>query len=280
MQFSFRPLLNKLSPFVPALMKHAGYELTDLGQRTFSSVRVEERPIFVLGNHKAGTTVIAALLGELSGLPVSLELKRQIHRSQFEQVYSGQLSMEDFVERNRVAFSRRIIKENQLLFLFEALHRRFPEGQFIGIIRDPRDNIRSILNRLDIPGDGDRSFRELSVGRAWRHVIDNSWLDINCEHYIEQLAHRWNRAAEVHLANRQRMPLVQYEKFSANKREVLVEVAEQLGIPHDNDITPWLDVQYQPRGDRRISWPEFFGRDNLDRIETICRHRMSQFEYQ
>ena len=279
MQFPFRPLMNKLSPFVPNYVKHAGYELIDFGQRAFSSVRVEEQPIFVLGNHKAGTTAVAALLGELSGLPVSLELKRQIHRPQFDQVYSGQLPMEVFVNQNRVAFSRRIIKENQLLFVVDALHRRFPEGQFVGIIRDPRDNIRSILNRLDLPGDGDQSFRAISVGRGWRHVIDNTWLDIDCENYIEQLAHRWNRAAEIYLANRQRIQLVQYEKFNENKREVLVELAERLGIRHENDITPWLNVQYQPRGNRSITWPEFFGSHNLKLIETICSDGMNQFDY-
>ncbi len=280
MPFSARPVLIKLAPLVPAFVKLAGYELIDFGQRTFSSVRVTERPIIVLGNHKGGTTVIAALLGRLSALPVSFGLKRQINRPQFDQVNSGQLPMEDFVEQNRVAFSRPIIKENQLLFLFEALHRRFPEGQFVSILRDPRDNIRSLLNRLDLPGDRECSFRELSVGRAWHQVIDNRWLGIDCEPYIEQLAHRWNRAADIYLANRQRMHLVQYEKFCANKLQVLADLAKQLGIPHDNDITPWLNMQYQPRGNRSISWPKFFGRHNLERIETICRDRMSQFQYQ
>jgi hypothetical protein len=40
-----------------------------------------------------------------------------------------------------------------------------------------------------------------------------------------------------------------------------------------------VDVQYQPRGDRGVSWLEFFGRENLRRIEGICGGRMAQLGY-
>jgi len=64
-RFSLRPWLSKLAPLVPRFVKRAGYELVDLSQRSFSHVQVQPRPIFVLGNHKAGATAIAALLARI-----------------------------------------------------------------------------------------------------------------------------------------------------------------------------------------------------------------------
>ena len=46
-----------------------------------------------------------------------------------------------------------------------------------------------------------------------------------------------------------------------------------------NDISDKVDRQYQRRGDRNVSWPDFFGPDNLARIERICGDRMQRFGY-
>ncbi len=98
------------------------------------------------------------------------------------------------------------------------------------VIRDPRDNIRSILNRLKISGSladipaGERA----RLSRAWELIIDGRWLGLDGGNYIEMLAQRWNYIADLYLANPDGMILVKYEDFSMNKIGKLHELASAL----------------------------------------------------
>lgn len=56
-------------------------------------------------------------------------------------------------------------------------------------------------------------------------------------------------------------------------------LAKQVGLNPINDITEYLNIQYQPRGNREISWQDFFGEANIHSIETICREQMDYFGY-
>ena len=165
--------------------------------------RVNPRPILVLGNQKSGTTAIAALLAEATGLSVTLDLQREVDEPTFPRVRTGGMSFDDFIRRNRLDFSRRIVKEPNLTLFPRELRDRFPESPIVFIIRDPRDNIRSILDRLGLPGDCDclGDERWATVSEAWRTVLDNRWLGIEHEHYVAQLAGRWRFAAETHRAS-------------------------------------------------------------------------------
>jgi hypothetical protein len=64
-----------------------------------------------------------------------------------------------------------------------------------------------------------------------------------------------------------------------DKYGVIKEMAERLGIERKSDISKKLDVQFQPRGNRGIAGVDFFGEQNLQRIERICASRMNQFGY-
>ena len=46
-----------------------------------------------------------------------------------------------------------------------------------------------------------------------------------------------------------------------------------------NDITPYVDVQYQTVSDKRVAVREFFGEKNLSRIDTICSEYMDLLRY-
>jgi len=76
------------------------------------------------------------------------------------------------------------------------------------------------------------------------------------------------------------MTLAKYEDFMSDKCRYIAELAKQLGVPKRNNIDSKVDIQYQPRGkDRHVSWEEFFGKQNLKRIERICGTRMEKFGY-
>lgn len=241
---------------------------------------VNPRPVIGLGNAKSGTTVVAALLAEHTGLSVTLDL-RGIYLPMLTRLHSGEVRFEEFVERNRLEFSRDIIKEPNLTLLYSDVRRVFPRARSFIVVRDPRDNIRSILNRLRIPGN----LEHLDLDRVptltpeWRLGLDASWLGVRGRNYIEMMAGRWNLAADVYLNHAGEMRLVRYEDFLGGKVAAIQALAADLELSGVHDIASKVDVQYQPRGDRRVSWLEFFGRDNLRRIDDICAGRMARLCY-
>ncbi|MGH0035726.1 MAG: sulfotransferase family protein [Myxococcota bacterium] len=240
-----------------------------------------EAPVFVLGHQKSGTSAIAALLGEVSGLPATVDLQREVHKPSYLELSSGRTTFERFVQRNRLDFSRPIIKEANLTPYREELVRCFPGARFVFVVRDPRDNIRSILNRLDVRGDLD----ELQPGDpllpnpGWRLILRPGWLEIEGRNYVERLAARWVRFAHTYWEAPGQFELIRYEDFMASKAAVIEDLARRLGLPTLRDISSRVDVQYQPRGNKGVDWLEFFGKRNLAWIDQRCSGWLERFGY-
>jgi hypothetical protein len=237
--------------------------------------------LFVLGNQKSGTTAIAALLAELTSASVTLDIPGLYREPTQSAVLKGKRELADVIKRNRREFSRNIVKDPTLTFLYPQLVELYLDAKFLFIVRDPRDNIRSILNRLSVAGNLrslDRKQME-EILPEWRLVLDAGWWGLPNDNYIVSMAHRWNKACDEFLRYKDNIVLVRYEDFTANKPRVLQAVAKKLGMKESQRIEHLVDVQYQPRGDRDASWEEFFGLENLRLIEDCCGERMASFGY-
>lgn len=248
--------------------------------------RINRQAVIVLGNQKSGTTAVAALLAHLSGSTVTLDLTREILYPTHDRVKDGRMSFETFVRRNRFQFSRTIIKDAHLAPFYKELRSIFPQARFVLVVRDPRDNIRSILDRLEISGrDPEASLASphRRDRRAWRLVLDGSWLGIQGSGTLEHLAHRWNVCADVYVDHPDLVRLIRYEDFVADRRRAITDLASSLGL---NVTRAELaeDVarrSYQPPGKHRAQTPlEFFGSENLATIEAICGTRMAKLGYE
>ena len=112
---------------------------------------------------------------------------------------------------------------------------------------------------------------------AWCST-DRGW-GLTGRNYIEVLAQRWNLMMDVYLNNADRMVCVRYKDFLADKEGTITRLSESLELPRVRDDLERADVQFQPRGDRSVSWIDFFKEKNLARIERICRDRMIQVGY-
>lgn len=257
-----------------------GYRRAQHALRNMLS-KPQTAPVFVLGNQKSGTSAIAALLARACGRSVALDMLMEVNRPLFQRVPSGALSFADYVHANRWEFSHDIVKEPNLTFLYPELARAFPDSRVVFILRDPRDNIRSLLDGIGIPGDlarlQARHTEPLNAG--WRLVLDGSWCGIEGEHYIDQLAARWNRCAEIYCANREKLVLCRYEDFRSDKLGEVTRLAGAVGLAIEHDVSGEVDRQYQTRGNRSVSWEEFFGSENLARIEVSCESGIREFGY-
>jgi hypothetical protein len=115
--------------------------------------------------------------------------------------------------------------------------------------------------------------------RGWDTVLDGHWLGLSGDTYIRLMAARWNLAADLYLDHFRDMILVKYEDFLADKVGAVAQLVHELNLMQRNEIAAEVDIQYQPHGNRGISWKDFFGVENLKRIEQVCGNRMRQLGY-
>lgn len=243
--------------------------------------RLNNSPVIVLGNQKSGTSAIAALLGEMTGLTYSIDLRDEIRKPIFDKVYSGDLSLKRLIRKNRLDFTRDIVKEPNLSLLLPKLKKRFPESKVVMIVRDPFDNIRSLLDRLDIPGNteilSDEQNDKLSL--TWKKIIFNSGLNTNKLGHIENMAYRWNLIVSEYFKHDHDLILVRYEDFNKDKTGTIKSLAKRLGLKSEHDIAGIINKQFQQKGNTVSNYLDYFGKVNYDIIFNTCSHNMRRLGY-
>ena len=253
--------LNKWSKFIPRPIKR-GLTRLWLSQVYFRPrLGVCKNPIFILGNQKSGTTVIASLLARVAGRSLAIDLRQEILAPSFIQLKSKQLSFDKFVNINILDFSKEIIKVPEFSFFYNELKGYFFQAKFVFIIRNPLDNIRSILNRFDLPGNqtGLNKGQYNKLPLAWRLVFRVDWLgEENSRSYIKNLAKRWNLAAQAYIENSSGFVLIKFEDFLKNKKPTIAKLAHELGLETNCNIEKLLDKQFQPAGKRTVDYLEFY----------------------
>ncbi|MCK5211322.1 sulfotransferase, partial [Candidatus Parcubacteria bacterium] len=274
--------LNKWSKSIPSAIKRALTRLW-LAQIYFRPrLGACKKPIFILGNQKSGTTVIASLLARATGRSLAIDLRQEILSPSFEKLKSKQLSMDEFINKNILDFSKEIIKVPELSFFYNELSEHCREAKYIFIVRDPRDNISSLLNRLNTPGHLEvlEASQIKKLPLAWQLVFRVDWLgEENSESYIKNLSTRWLIAANNYLQNKDKIVLVKFEDFLSDKADTIERLAAKCGLSKVNDISGLVDKQFQPHGDRKTSWLDFYGKANLGIIEETCGQAMKELGY-
>lgn len=236
-------------------------------------------PLILFGNQKAGGTAIAGLLSAATGLRATLDLSGT-KAPYFAQLMQGKVSLKTFIRRNAFSFSAPIIKDGSLTFIGEALMEHFALKRAGFIVRDPFDNIRSILDRLKLPGHLHKlDVSTLRINSTWKSILSGEDIGLPRSHYVEILARRWLAATEFYERERQRLTLVRYDRFCADKRGTILWLARTFDLRANYDVTALLDHPFQRRGTPTRDWDGFFGPDNLDRITQICGPAAARLGY-
>ena len=240
-------------------------------------------PIVVFGNQKSGTTVIATLLAELGGLTRTIDIP-VLWPPRVNKVIERGQGFARTVRKNPLCFAKELIKEPNLTFLLPQVKEYFPRGRFLFVVRDPRDNVRSLLDRVGLPGDLSALDETHHIPPPWGLLFASEGWGINCDmedpNYVELLACRWNKCVEMYLQYNDMATMVRYEDFVSNKIGTISQLAKKLGVRAKKDISAKLDKQYQRKGDRRNwPWKRFFGTENLLKIEKVCDTYMNEMGY-
>ncbi|MCS3658419.1 sulfotransferase family protein [Salinibacter ruber] len=235
-------------------------------------------PILILGNQKTGSTAIAQLLAALG----NLHIHPNIHALQAADTHlpNAPEAVASFIQRSRYYFRADVVKENELTPATGALLTVLPNARPVYVVRHPVQNIRSILDRVQLPGDPQR-FDALSLpDSGWSPILTSRPLGIEAGDHITALARRWSHMTALYLRHRTQLHLVRYEDFVADKLETIQRLASRLGIETRKDIRPLLDVSFQPSGAHRSTPPEdFFSSEALAIIHRECAEGMAQLDY-
>lgn len=247
--------------------------------------------VVVLGHQKSGTTAIAALLARIADLEVSVDPLFQIDQGKGQAArrlitHPGTLGL--LCRTHPQLLTKSIVKDPDLTFIFPTARKCYRNARFLFVVRDPRDVIRSICNRLGLlPTDwrGCPQASDMKNGNEHWEMILSGRLPRQYEGvqapltFVANLAYRWNRAAQIFLGSSGQMVLLKYEDFVREKEQSIAKIAADLGLAATGSIKDAVDVQYQPKGNSKTDWPTFFGRHSLCEIESICRRSMSEFGY-
>jgi len=244
----------------------------------------KKNPIFILGTQKTGTTAIAALVGKAANKDVTLDLLNSTKDSAWPlKVKYGCQSFTSFVMKHEKDFLRDIVKEPWLTYFYYELQEVFPNSQYVMVMRNPFDTIRSVLNRLGVPGDRETisfsDYRSLRDIKIWRLALNSTWHGKPSEDYISALANRWDISAKIYLDNKDRFRLIRYEDFLKNKETTINDLVKDLGYECKGNIKSHVDTQYQVKGNNKATALEFFGKDNYNKIDAICRANASLLGY-
>lgn len=257
-------------------VSNARYRIQELWRR--QTARVNPSPVLVLGNQKAGTSAIASLLGEATDLSYTIDVFC-LYPGLEERLLSGAGDFEEVLERGRYYFSKDIVKDPSFTFFYPTLADRFPTSKKVFVLRDPRHNIRSILNRLNLPGDLDELSQNdwnnvMQNFPAWHSVLEGSSAGHKGRNYIETLALRSKKIFQIYFCHKTEVIPIFYETFNQNKVAAIQQLAAQLDLSVVRSIDHLKDVQFQPRGNRSVPIEEFFGTKNSKLIEEICGSEM------
>tara|TARA_E500000331_G_C17273023_1_gene720274 strand:+ start:19268 stop:20035 length:768 start_codon:yes stop_codon:yes gene_type:complete len=240
------------------------------------------KPLFILGNPKSGTTIIAKLLSKATKQSLTSDIKSITKYSPLLLEFEL-MNIKDFIQEHAYEFSKDIIKEPSLSFFTDDLLGLYLDSKFVWIVRNPFQNIRSILNRLKIPGNLQKinfeDYVELKKTPAWKLNLQSKMFGYKSKNYIEALAFRWNHAFNIYMQNEERIVLVKYEDFLIDKKSFIEKLALEIGFSIKDDISSHVNIQYQPKGNSNIDLKAFFGEKNYLIIETICKENMRKLGY-
>jgi len=245
----------------------------------------DDDKVIIAGMPKSGTTAISKLLGAATGMKVFSDPFYQLDQMGIkfrEEIYSGELSLDSLWNRHQRVFSGEFVKDPNFPFLLSQIRVLFPNAKIVFILRDPRDNIRSILNRLKLPGKiiGSEDLNVIKNNAAWHNLLTGKSPAVPGSGYIEVLAWRWRKAAEAFLEFKEFGIEIRYEDFNKNKKSEINKLANKLGYTELFDINHLVDVQYQPKGDAKVDLDVFFGKPQLETIDRITGPILKEFGYE
>jgi Sulfotransferase family len=240
--------------------------------KVFKNKRIKPNKdaIWVFGMQKAGTTAIAALLAHRANKKVSLDTPL-LWQPYLRQIKNHEIDFSKHVKKNPYWFSKDILKEPTASLLIKEIEKVFYLKKYVFIIRNPFDLIRSILDRLNLPGNK-INVDEEDIDKNWRYLLNNG------ENYIEKLAEEYVEVySQLEYIENNQCVLVKYEDFVKDKIYFINQLCDDLYLQKRQSIDDLKDKNFQPKGEKVDDYLSFFGNVNYKIINDICSQIINQY---
>jgi hypothetical protein len=202
---------------------------------------LDERPVFVVGSPRSGTTFIGRSLGSLPGFVDLGELapfKAAVPElAALPPEAAGRRIRRTLALARRlglVAGLRPVEQTPEGAFLVEALRRAYPGARFVHAVRDGRDVAASLLRlgwlSSDAPRDHDDVGAEFgSRPRFW--VEPERAREFAAASNVRRAAWAWRRYVSAARSARGAVLEVRYERLVAEPTAIAEELASFLDVP-------------------------------------------------
>jgi len=256
-----------------------------------------ERPVFVVGCSRSGTTVVYNILGMAPELATmhkeSHDFWNTLHPLSENNWDSHVLSRNDVTDRDReevprfyychLGAKRFVDKANQNCFRIPYLQAIFPDAYFVYIRRDGRDNINSMIHGWGRPDEYGPWSKDMPVHveiesgkyKRWCFFLFPGWQNFISKSIEEVCAAQWIEANKAVMNAKNIIPGNQwveivYEDILNKPVETFRRVFAQLDISYSEEIINHCEnlsskpynAFSKPRLDK---WKE----ENRERIERV-----------
>jgi Sulfotransferase family len=240
----------------------AGVVLRTVGP-VLPRVALPDRPVFILGSPRSGTTLLFEVLGaspNLASLGVESHLLWEMFHSLDASGFgSHELGPEDITSRerrvlhwavDRISAGRRYLdKAPRNCLRVPYLAALFPGAFFVHLKRDGRAAVSSLITGWRSGAEmfaGTKLPRPLRIegydGGTWKFLVPPGWETYTTGHSLEEVcAFQWISANESILAARDGIPdsrwmELSYERFTRNPAEEIKRLLQRLEVPPEQAV--------------------------------------------
>jgi hypothetical protein len=199
---------------------------------------VAERPVFVLGAPRSGTSFVARSIGRAPGLadlgevaPWKLAIPRILALPEEEAAGRLRETLEAIRRFGLVRHLRAVEQTPETAFVLRAVVRAYPKAAVVHMIRDPRDVAASLLQKGWLKAD--RAGRDdvgASYGRHARFWVESDRVaEFGAAGEARRAGWAWRRYLTAARAAPEHTVEVRYEELADDPASVSAAIASHIG---------------------------------------------------